>query len=132
MQYMHICMFAHKLTLTHRRVCEAISHTPPPTVWRTICACVWSYSLILYGRICNQTSPLLRASSLSCLSNLTQMQAEEENNEKQTTVATDTDFVYVDGCELFTHEASAECAVACMVLGIRECVPANMCVQLLL
>lgn len=81
-QYMHICMFTHKLTYAHSRVCEAISHTPPPTVWRTICACVWSYSLILYGRICNQTSPLLRASSLSCLSNLTQMQAEKENNEK--------------------------------------------------
>lgn len=56
---------------------------------------VWGDTLYVW--ICNQISPLLRASSMSCCGNITQMHVEKENTE-------DTDFVHVDAREFFTHD----------------------------
>lgn len=79
-QRVHICMFAHTNPQA-RTVYDMLNHhTHLHPLYREpyVCACVWSYSSILYVWIYNQTCPLLRASSLSCCGNITQMQAEKE------------------------------------------------------
>lgn len=70
-------MQVHTQTHIHALWYAKPSHTHLHPLYREPYVCVWSYSRILYVRIYNQTYPLLRASSLSCCDNITQMQAEK-------------------------------------------------------
>lgn len=77
-------MLVHTQTHMHAqsRMLGHLTHTSTHCIENhmCVCVCVWSCGLVLYVWMCNQTSPLLRASSLSCRGNVTQMQAGEENN----------------------------------------------------
>lgn len=77
-------MLVHTQTHMHAqpRMLIHLTHTSTHCIENHMCVCVWSCGLVLYVWMCNQTSPLLRASSLSCRGNVTQMHAGEENNKK--------------------------------------------------
>lgn len=68
----------------HAKFCMLghLTHTSTHCMENHMCVCVRSYGLVLCVWIWEQTSPVLRASSLSCCGNVTQMQAGKDNNKK--------------------------------------------------